>query len=89
MNNQVCNDMMRNICQSSSRQYQYPMGTQAAMNNAITGISRYTAAQMSSMAAAAAVSGSSYMHGQFSNMQNQSGVTTNNFQDHFLHYQTY
>lgn len=75
--------MMRNIYQNSSRQY--PVASQAVMNSAISGIGRYTAAQMSSMAAVAA--GNSYMSGQFPVMQNHIG--NNNFQDHMLHYQAY
>ena len=85
MHNQVGNEMMRNIYQTTSRQYQYPVASQVAMNNAISGIGRYTAAQMNSMAVAAA--GSPYMASQFSSIQ--SAQDNPHFNDHLLHYQPY
>lgn len=69
-----CNNMMRNMYQTSSRQYQYP----GAMNNAMNGIGRYAAAQMSSMNAAAVNSPYSSMAAQFSSMPNTNSATNMN-----------
>lgn len=84
MHNQISNDMMRDLYKSSTQhhqrnyQYQYP----AVIN-------RYTAAQMTSMAAAAAA-GSPYMAAQLSSIPNgPSNPTNHSFQDHMLHYQHY
>lgn len=64
--------MMRNIYQNTNRQYQYPVAA-AAMNNAMNGIGRYTAAQMQNTMnnmAAAAASPYSSMAAQFTSNPN-------------------
>ena len=65
---------MRNIYQNTNRSYQYP--TAAAMNNAMNGIGRYAAAQMSSMSTMAATNSPySSMAAQFSSLPNSNTVS--------------
>ena len=65
---------MRTMYQNNNRSYQYP--TAAAMNNAMNGIGRYAAAQMSSMSnMAAANSPYSSMAAQFSSLPNSNSVS--------------
>ena len=76
--NSTCNNMMRNMYpNATNRQYQYT----GAMNNAMNGIGRYAAAQMSSMsnmAAAAVNSPYSSMAAQFSSLPNSNSASNMN-----------
>ena len=77
INSSSCNGMMRNMYQTTNRPYQYP--TAAAMNNAMNGIGRYAAAQMSSMSTIAAVNSPySSMAAQFSSLPNSNSVSNMN-----------
>jgi hypothetical protein len=72
MNNSACNGIMRNIYQSSGRQYQYASPA-AAMSNAMNGIGRYTAATMNTMGNSPYGS----MAAQFSTIPNSNSANIN------------
>jgi hypothetical protein len=81
-----CNGVMRNIYQANTRPYQYPSAAAAvAMNSAMNGIGRYTAAQMNSMngmaaaAVAAAATNTPYstMAAQFSTLPTNASSSMN------------
>ncbi len=65
INTNACNGMMRNIYQSTNRQYQYP-------TSVTNSIGRYTAATMNSMSSmAAAAANNSVATSPYSNMSAQ------------------